>query len=82
MRGKYFWWLNQEVIPLRWEAITSETVRFSLAHFGTDTKEGRWEEGRPNTSGAACPSTVDTYFRCVRAFFNFVVREGLLGESL
>jgi len=79
--GKFFWWLNQEEIPLRLEAITSETVRFFLAYFRADAKEGRWEEARPNTAAAARPSTVDTYFRCLRAFFNFVVREGLIGES-
>lgn len=78
MVGKFRSWLNQEDISLRLEETTGETVRFFLAYFRADVKEGRWDETRPNTTAAARPSTVDTYFRCLRAFYNFVVQEGLI----
>jgi site-specific recombinase XerD len=81
MMEKFSWWLHQEEVPSRLEEITPEAVRFFLAYLRADAKDGRWEDPRPNTSRAARPSTVDTYFWCFRAFFNFIVREGLLAES-
>jgi site-specific recombinase XerD len=81
MMGKFRWWLAQEGLPDRLEAITAETIRFFLAYLRGDAGTGRWGSDRPNAARPVRPSTVDTYYRALRAFFNFVVREGLLDES-
>jgi integrase/recombinase XerD len=81
MLGKFSWWLGQEAIPARLEAITAETIRFFLAYLRDDPPGSRWSGDAVNAARPARPSTVDTYYRCLRAFLNFAVREGLLDES-
>jgi site-specific recombinase XerD len=81
MLGKFSWWLNQEEIPDRLEAITPENIRFFLAYLRADISGSRWGGEAANAARPARPSTVDTYYRCLRAFSNFVVREGVLDES-
>jgi site-specific recombinase XerD len=81
MLSKFSWWLSQEEIPDRLEAITPENIRFFLAYLRGDAAGSRWGGKAVNAARPARPSTVDTYYRCLRAFSNFVVREGLLDES-
>ena len=81
MLGKFRWWLDQEGCPDRLEATTAETIRFFLAYLRSDAGAGRWGSAQPNARRPVRPSTVDTYYRALRAFFNFVVREGLLNQS-
>lgn len=81
MLAKFSWWLSREGESERLQELSSETLRFFLAYLRDDSVPERWENGAPNTSRPAHPSTVDTYYRCLRAFFNFALREGLLAES-
>src|SRR4051794_32070249 len=68
MLTKFSWWLSQEAIPERLEAITAETIRFFLAYLRDDLAGSRWGGEAPNAARPARPSTVDTYYRCLRAF--------------
>lgn len=78
MLAKFGWWLAEEVLPDQLADIDSETIRRFLAYLRIDPEGGRWGSDAPNASRPARPSTVDTYYRALRAFFNFAVREGLL----
>src|SRR5205807_7706987 len=42
MLGKFSWWLSQEKIPDRLEAITPENIRFFLAYLRGDGQGSRW----------------------------------------
>lgn len=75
MLGKFAWWLRQEGFSTQLDEITSEDIRFFLAYLRTG--EGRWANPTANASRPARASTADTYYRCLRAFFNFATREGL-----
>jgi len=81
MLEKFKWWLAQEGESERLQDISAEVVRFFLAYLRGDGVEARWGNGALNAARPARPSTVDTYYRCLRAFFNFAVREELLDES-
>jgi site-specific recombinase XerD len=81
MLGKFLWWLRQEECSEQLGEISAETIRFFLTYLRTETAGARWGSAMPNTARPARPSTVDTYYRALRAFFNFAVREGLLAVS-
>jgi site-specific recombinase XerD len=81
MLSMFSWCLNQEEIPDRLEAITAENIRFFLAYLRADAPSSRWGGEAVNAAHPARPSTVDTYYRCLRTFCNFVVRERLLKQS-
>ncbi len=78
---KFSWWLRREGIPERLEAVTPESVRFFLAYLRQPGDTSRWDGVALNAARPARPATVDTYYRCLRAFFNFGVKEGLLDET-
>jgi len=81
MLAKFSWWLHHEGAADRLDEISSETLRFFLAYLREEATDARWGGEALNASRPARPSTVDTYYRCLRAFFNFAVREGLLTVS-
>ncbi|MGV3723349.1 MAG: tyrosine-type recombinase/integrase [Actinomycetota bacterium] len=80
MLRKFGWWLGEQKLSDNLADIDAGTIRLFLAHL-RDTSGARWGEASPNTQKAARPSTVDTYYRCLRAFFNFTIREGLIFDS-
>jgi site-specific recombinase XerD len=81
MLTKFTWWLREEGESERLEELSSESIRFFLAYLRGGTSDARWGGVAPDASRPARLSTVDTYYRCLRAFFNFAVREGLLTDS-
>jgi site-specific recombinase XerD len=81
MLGKFVWWLRQEERSDQLAELSADAIRFFLTYLRTETVGARWDSAMSNASRPARPSTVDTYYRALRAFFNFAVREGLLDVS-
>lgn len=57
----------------------TEEIRDFIAYLKAPHPEGRW--GDPRYTKAARPQTRQTYFSYLRAFFNYLVREGRLPAS-
>jgi integrase/recombinase XerC/integrase/recombinase XerD len=81
MLSKFSWWLHGEGHSGCLADLSAETIRFFLSYLRDESRTARWGSETPNTARPARPSTVDTYFRALRAFCNFAVREGLLERS-
>jgi site-specific recombinase XerD len=81
MLSRFAWWFDQEQNPDRLETITSEHIRLFLVYLRSETPCSRWGGKAANATNPARPSTVDTYFRCLRTFWNSVVHEGLLDQG-
>jgi site-specific recombinase XerD len=78
----FIWWLeNEEETAATLEALTPSRIRAVLAYAREERPEGRWGSNYPSARRASRPSTVHTLFRCLRAFSNFCVAEGLLDET-
>jgi site-specific recombinase XerD len=75
--SKLLWFLHDQEL----EECGHFELRKFLRYVGsghTDTR-GRW--GNPNERSPATPGTVATFHRQLRAFFNWIVREGILASS-
>ena len=73
----FFWFLNHAELPT---CGLTELRRF-FAYFSTahTNPEGRW--GNPQEKTPVKPSTVATYHRQLKTFFNWIVSEGYLSVS-
>jgi site-specific recombinase XerD len=65
------------------EDVSPEIIRHLFVYLLEEPEDRRWapSDRNANARRAAKPSTVDTCYRCLRAFFDFAVREGLLLDS-
>ena len=75
--GKLLWYLGQREA----EVCGTRELRAFFAYLSTEHGEdegGRWGTG---WKGKAKPATVSTYFRYLRAFFQFLLDEGVLDLS-
>jgi site-specific recombinase XerD len=82
MMEKLAWWLQNEVgVRALLSELSPATIRAFLSYTREERPEGRFGSAQPNARHAARPSTVQTYFGCIRAFVNFCLAEGLLTES-
>jgi site-specific recombinase XerD len=81
MLAKFRWWLEQEGLPDGLDAIDAQAIRFFLVYLRKEPAGRRWNSRVANAARPARPLTVDTYYRCLRAFFNFAVREGQIAQT-
>jgi integrase/recombinase XerC len=79
---RFCWWLeNEEQLPTTLSSLDPTCIRGFLAYVRDPSPNGRWGSGHHATKRAARPSTVQTYYRALRAFTNFCLGEGLLDET-
>lgn len=81
MLDRFCWWLEhrQEVAPAL-RSLNPETVRAFLAYLREPCPQGRWGTDHHAAARETRPSTVNTYYRAIRAFCGFLTAEGLLRE--
>lgn len=79
---KFLWWLvNEEEAAPTLESLTPARIRAFQTYLREERPEGRFGSDTANARRTVRPSTVHTYYRCLRAFVNFSVAEGLLDET-
>ena len=72
---RFCWWLEREArLPV---ALDPANIREFLAYAREPWPEGRFGCDRESAKREARPSTVNAYYRILRAFSNFCVAEGL-----
>lgn len=82
LMAKVVWWLQHEAQAApSLESLTAARIRAFMTYLREERPDGRFASDAPNVRHAARPSTVHTYYRCVRAFVNFSLAEGLLDET-
>lgn len=82
MMSKFIWWIvNEEEAEPALESLSPARIRSFLTYLREERPDGRFGSDTPQARRTARPSTVDTYFRCLRAFVNFCIPEGLLTET-
>lgn len=80
--NRFLWWVeNQEETPVDRYALTADRLRAFLAYIQEPTKTGRFGCDRASAKRAPRPATINAYYRVLRAFANFCVEEGLVGET-
>jgi integrase/recombinase XerD len=76
------WWLlNEDKTGVALEDLTTARIRSLLSYCREAQSGGRFGCAHPVARRKARPSTVQTYYRDIRAFLNFCVQEGLLDEN-
>ena len=79
---RFLWYAKQQQWPDNVCMITEWHIREFLGYIRTSAKRwGREGNGSELSSCKASSRTVHHYYAALRAFFNWVVREGLLTES-
>jgi site-specific recombinase XerD len=79
---RFCWWLeNEAALSPTIDALSPATVRTFLAYAREPHPEGRYGSSRESAKREAPPATISAYFRCLRAFANFCIAEGLLEET-
>jgi site-specific recombinase XerD len=79
---RFCWWLeHEERTSPTLAALEPASIRSFLAYAREARSEGRFGCDRESAKREARPATVHAYFRILRAFANFCVAEGLLGET-
>jgi site-specific recombinase XerD len=80
--AKFVGWLQHEAeaVPTL-EALAPAPIRAFLTYLREERPDGRFASAASNVRHAARPSTVHTYYRCLRAFVKFCLAEGLLDET-
>jgi integrase len=82
MMEKFLWWLTNEAeLSPTLAALSPLTIRAFLTYAREPRLEGRYGSHIANARGEARPSTVDTYYRALRAFASFCLAEGLLDDT-
>lgn len=82
LMAKFGWWLmNEEEAEPSLEALSPARIRLFLTYLRQERPDGRFGSDTPNACRAARPSTVHTYYCCLRAFVNFCLAEGLIEET-
>jgi site-specific recombinase XerD len=82
MTRHLLWWLENEAgLSPTLESLTPATLRAFLVYIREPSESGRWSSGWPAAKRGARPSTVDTYYRCLRALTSFCLAEGLMESS-
>lgn len=79
---RFLWYAQKEGWSDDARVLTEWQIREFLGYVGGETK--RWEKGgngSQSSSRKASARTVHHYYAGLRAFFNWCVREGFLGES-
>jgi site-specific recombinase XerD len=75
---KFEWWLvNEHGGEPELSALTPGVIRAFLTYLREDRPEGRFGSTNANAKDPARPSTVHTYYRCIRAFVNWCRAEEL-----
>jgi len=76
------WWLeNEERVAATVDALDPARIRDFLAYARDPNPAGRFGSDRASAKREARPATVNAYFRCLRAFSNFCLEEGLMQAS-
>jgi integrase/recombinase XerD len=79
---KLAWWLeNEEGASSTLSALAPARIRSFLVYVREPRPEGRWGSSAPSARREARPSTVQTFYKNVKAFVNSCLAEGLLGEN-
>lgn len=80
--ARFCWWLeNEEKVPPTLDKLSPATIRTFLSYAREPRPSGRYGSERETAKREARPATVSAYFRCLRAFSNFCIAEGLLDET-
>ena len=80
--ARFCWWLEHEQrVPLTLGELSPATIRDFLSYAREPRPGGRYGSTRESAKREARPATVSAYFRCLRAFSNFCLAEGLLDET-
>jgi site-specific recombinase XerD len=75
---KFEWWLvHEQGVEAALSSLTPGVIRGFLTYLREERPEGRFGSDNANARAAARPSTVSTYYRCIRAFVNWCRAEEL-----
>lgn len=77
--GRFRWWLRKAGFSDTIQAIQASHIRLFIEYL--QTKESRWQSDKPQARRKVSDSTVATYHRALRAFFNFCCDEGYIEDS-
>jgi site-specific recombinase XerD len=78
----FCWWLeNEEETTACLDTLTPARIRAFLIYTREEHPEGRFGSDHPSVRRETRPSTVQTYFKIIRAFSNFCLAEGLISET-
>jgi site-specific recombinase XerD len=81
-RARFCWWLEKEErVAVAPAALTPARIRAFLAYAREPCPGGRYGSDHHGSKREARPATVNAYYRCLRAFVNFCLAEGLLDET-
>lgn len=79
---RFCWWLeHEEKVSPTLGALDPATIRAFLTYAREENPKGRFGSSRESAKREARPATISAYFRCLRAFSNFCLAEGLLDET-
>lgn len=82
MLERFCWWLEHvESLPTTLESLSPTVLRSFLAYLRDPAPHGRWGTDHHASQRETRPSTVQTYYRALRAFSNFLLEEGLLADT-
>ena len=82
LMSKFVWWLwNEEETEPSLESLSPARIRLFLTYLREERPDGRFGSNAPTARRTVRPSTVHTYYRCLRAFVNFSIAEGLVKET-
>jgi len=77
--GKFLWWLDQNGLAKDVHAVTSQTIRAFLAY--VKDNKFRWNSSNPRAQREVCQTTVERYHACLKAFWNWLIREEIAHDS-
>lgn len=79
---RFCWWLeHEEQVAPTLDVLDPARLRDFLAYAREANPAGRFGSDRASAKREARPATVNAYFRCLRAFANFCIEEGLIRET-
>ncbi|MCL5264922.1 MAG: tyrosine-type recombinase/integrase [Chloroflexi bacterium] len=76
---RFIWWSRRAHCGEHIQDIQANHIRLFVQYL--QTSERRWQSDAPQSQKRCCDATVATYFRHLRAFFNFCERERFIDES-
>jgi integrase/recombinase XerC/integrase/recombinase XerD len=80
--NRFLWWLeNEEELAPAYASLTPARIRRFLTYSREPQPRGRYGSDQAIAKREARPATVNAYFRMLRAFSNFCLQEGVLGET-
>lgn len=71
--NRFIWWLHEAGYPANVDEVQASHIRLFLEYLQKNNH--RWGSDHRQSQKTLCPSSVQAYFRALRAFFNFCRRE-------